>query len=189
MIKLRIVLGITGASGSIYAYTLIRLLHSQGISVDVILTDMGEKVIQYECDITKKEIEKYANIYDNHDLFADIASGSCLNDGMVIVPCSMNSLGSLANGLGDTLITRCASVMLKEKRPLVALIRETPLNILQIKNMLSLAEAGAIVMPATPSFYNHPKEIWELVRSIDLRIMDVLGIHTNIGKRWNGYDK
>ncbi len=181
---MKVILGITGASGSIYGYTLLCLLQQKKVDVSVILTSMGERVLAYECGITRDEIAAKATLYADDDLFAPIASGSCLYDAMVVAPCSMNTLGQIAGGQSGTLLTRCASVALKEKRPLITLFRETPLNTIQINNMLRLAQAGAIIMPACPGFYKKPERISDLVGGIAYRILDQLGIPAKEAKRW-----
>lgn len=181
---MQIMVGITGASGSIYGYTLVRVLSGLGIDTSVIFTDMGKKVMEYECGISGEDIGEYARVYENHDLFAAPASGSCQSDGMVIIPCSMNTLGSIANGLGDTLLPRAAGVTLKEGRKLIAVVRETPLSIIHLENLLKLARAGAVVMPASPGFYHKPENIWELVEGMINRILDQLGIEQKKIKRW-----
>lgn len=181
---MKIILGITGASGAIYGYTLLRLLHAKGVQTDLILTAMGEKVLQYECGISRQDLAGYATLYENNNLFAPIASGSCLCDGMVVAPCSMNTLGLMANGLGGTLLTRCAAVTLKEQRPLVLLTRETPLNTIQIENMLRAARAGAVVMPASPGFYQKPQHMSELIAGVVFRVLDKLNIPAEEASRW-----
>lgn len=181
---MKIVVGITGASGSIYAYTLIRALHQLNIETYVIATEMAKKVMKFECGITMNEIKAYAEVLDNGNLFASVASGSFKTDGMVILPCSMNSLGAIANGVGDTLLSRTASVMLKEKRRLVVVPRETPLHLIHLENMTRLARAGADIMPASPGFYHHPTEIWELVNFVIARILDALNIDHRLMARW-----
>ena len=127
---MKVVVGITGASGSIYGYSLIRLLHKKGVELAIVMTKMGERVLEYECGLTRDEIEKYGTVYENDDLFAPIASGSYKIDAMVVVPCSMNSLGQIANGMGDTLLARSASVALKEGKKLILVIRETPYSMI-----------------------------------------------------------
>ena len=181
---MKVVVGITGASGSIYGYSLIRLLHKKGIELAIILTKMGEKVMNYECGITRDEIKKYGTIYDNDDLFAPIASGSYQVDATVISPCSMNSLGQIANGMGDTLLARSASVALKEGKKLIVVVRETPYSVIAMENMLRLGKAGGTIMPASPGFYHKPTQIWELVESIAYRILDQLGIEAKEAVRW-----
>ncbi|OYD09107.1 UbiX family flavin prenyltransferase [Paludifilum halophilum] len=181
---MRIVVGITGASGSIYAYTLIRALQELGVETYVIATKMGEKVMQFECGITMEELKPYATLMDNRNLFASVASGSFLTDGMVIAPCSMNTLGAIANGVGDTLLSRTASVVMKEQRKLVLVTRETPLHLIHLENMTEVAKAGAVIMPAAPGFYHRPKEIWELVNFMVARILDAFRIDHQLLARW-----
>lgn len=181
---MKIIVGLTGASGAVYGYSMIRTLHELGVQACVIATGMGEKVMKYECGIDMDEIRKYAPVYDNRDLFAPPASGSFRHDGMAIIPCSMNTLGAIANGVGDTLMSRAASVALKEKRRLVIVPRETPLHLIHLENMTRLARAGADIMPASPGFYNHPKEIWELVQFMTARVLDAFGVEHQLIKRW-----
>jgi flavin prenyltransferase len=181
---MRIVVAITGASGSIYGYSLIRNLHQLGIETFIIATGAGENVMKYECGFDMQELAQYGTVLPNFDLFAPVASGSFKTDGMVIVPCSMNTLGAIANGMGDTLLNRAASVVLKERRRLVIVPRETPLHLIHLENMLRLARAGAEIMPASPGFYNHPTEIWELVNFMNARVLDVFGIEHQLMKRW-----
>jgi 4-hydroxy-3-polyprenylbenzoate decarboxylase len=181
---MRITVGITGASGAIYGYTFVRVLSGLGIETSVIFTAMGEKVMDYECGVKKEEFSRYATVYENDDLFAAPASGSWRSDGMVIIPCSMNSLGSIANGLGDSLLARTASVTLKEGKKLVAVVRETPYGIIHLENMLKLARAGACILPASPGFYHRPAHIWELVEGLINRVLDQFGIEQENMKRW-----
>jgi flavin prenyltransferase len=183
---MKIVVGITGASGSIYAYSLLVTLNRLLIETDIIVSDMGQKVMQYECGITSEELSKLGVIYDDKKLFSPVASGSYKYDGMVIVPCSMNSLGAIANGLGNTLLLRSASVVLKERRKLITVVRETPLSLIHIENMAKVIKAGGCVMPASPGFYTKPTEIWQLVENMVCRILDQLGIENNFGGRWQG---
>ena len=181
---MKIIVGLTGASGSIYGYTLIRTLHELGIDTSIIATEMGARVMEYECGVEMGELARYAQVFDNRDLFAPVASGSYKTDGMVIIPCSMNTLGAIACGVGDTLLSRAASVVLKEKRRLIIVPRETPLTLIHLENMTRVARAGADIMPASPGFYHHPQEIWELVFFMIARVLDALGIEHQLTKRW-----
>lgn len=181
---MRLIVGITGASGSLYAYSLVRALHELQVETFLISTDMGEKVMQYECGISLSDLKPYATILSNHNLFASVASGSVKTNGMVIIPCSMNTLGAIANGVGDTLISRAASVVLKEHRKLVIVPRETPLNLIQLENMVKVARAGASIMPASPGFYHRPKEIWEITNFMVARVLDAFDIEHNLITRW-----
>lgn len=181
---MKIIVGITGASGSLYGYTLIRALYQLGIETHVIATEMGEKVMQFECGISMNEIKNYATVHSNRNLFASVASGSFKTNGMVIVPSSMNTLGAIANGVGDTLLSRAASVVLKENRKFIIVPREAPFHLIHLRNMTTLAEAGACIMPASPGFYHRPTEIWELINFMVARILDMLDIDHELLERW-----
>lgn len=183
---MKIVVGITGASGSLYACSLLQVLQSLRVDVTIVLSEMGRRVMEYECGATAQELSRFGEVCDNADLFSPIASGSCKYDGMVVVPCSMNTLGAMACGLGDTLLLRAASVALKERRKLVAVVRETPYSLVHIENMAQFTRAGGVVLPASPGFYNRPTEIWQLTESISCRILDTLGIENDLGNRWKG---
>ncbi len=167
-----------------YAYTLIRALHQLEIETHLIATEMGEKVMQFECGVKMDELKEYATIHSNQNLFAAVASGSFKTDGMVIVPCSMNTLGAIANGVGDTLLSRAASVVLKENRKFIIVPREAPFNLIHLRNMTLLAESGACIMPASPGFYHKPTEIWELANFMVARILDMLDIDHELLERW-----
>ncbi|MFD1040264.1 UbiX family flavin prenyltransferase [Virgibacillus byunsanensis] len=182
--KMRIIVGITGASGSLYGYTLVRTLHQLGIETHLIATEMGVKVMQFECGVKVDDLSEYAIIHHNQNLFAAVSSGSFKTDGMVIVPCSMNSLGAIANGVGDNLLSRAASVVMKERRNLVIVPREAPFHVIHLKNMTTLAEAGVSILPASPGFYHKPTEIWELVTFMVARILDELDIEHELMERW-----
>ena len=186
--RMRILVGITGASGSVYACALIQALRSLSVDVTAVVSEMGARVLAYECGVTLEELSRMADVSDNGDLFAPAASGSFPCGGMVIVPCSMHTLGAVANGLGDTLLLRAAMVTLKERRPLVAVVRETPYSLIHVENMASLIRAGGCVMPASPGFYTRPTEIWQLVQGLTGRILDQLHIPHNLAPRWNGGD-
>lgn len=181
---MKVIIGLTGASGSLYGYTLIRTLHQKGIDLSIVMTGMGRKVLEYECGIDPEELRQYGSVYQNDDLFAPIASGSCLADAMVVAPCSMNTLGGIANGMGDNLLIRSAAVTLKENRRLILLVRETPYSIVALENMLRLARAGGTIMPASPGFYNRPGCIGELIAGIVYRILDQLGVDAQEAVRW-----
>jgi flavin prenyltransferase len=177
-----IILGITGASGSLYALRLLRHLHDLGQTVHVVASDSGMQVLKFEgCAALLEEADK---VYANSNLFAPIASGSFLHAGMVVLPCSMASLGKMAQGIGDNLLTRSADVCLKEKRKLVVVPREMPMHTIHLRNQMLLSEAGAIILPASPSFYHHPKSIEDLVDTVLARILDHLGFEHTISGRW-----
>lgn len=180
------VVGVTGASGSVYAYSLLRTLVSLDWLVEGIATPMGERVFAYECGMPVDHAEAKVHWQANDDLFSPLASGSFRTDGMVVIPCSMNTLGSMAQGSGDSLLLRAAQVTLKERRPLVVVPREMPYNIIQLENMLRLARAGAAILPASPGFYHRPEKIEDLVNHVVGRVLDQLGIEHTLYRRWNG---
>lgn len=181
--KKHIVIAITGASGSIYAKRLIeRLKNIENISVSIILSDEGEKVAKYE--LGKSFIEGIPfKIYDNNDFFAPLASGSSVADALIVVPCTAGTLGKIASGIADNLICRAADVVLKERKRLILVLRESPYNLIHIKNMEKVTMAGGIICPATPSFYSKPKDINNLVDTIVYRILDLCEIQSD-GFRW-----
>ncbi|HHO56590.1 MAG TPA: UbiX family flavin prenyltransferase [Trueperaceae bacterium] len=184
----KLIVGVSGASGTIYALNLLNKLAKLNIQIDLVISTGAKEVIAHEL---KKEInlEKLASrVYDNKNLGAAIASGSYLARGMVIAPCSSSSLAKIAHGISDNLLTRAASVCLKENRPLILLIREAPYSRPMLKNMLEAKEAGAIIMPASPSFYNNPENIDDLISSVTERILDLLKIKNKSAKRWRDHD-
>lgn len=177
------VIGVTGASGAIYADRLLSHLKDLGQEVHLVLTDMGKKVCGYEGfpDIAKRA----DRVHDNKDFFAPIASGSYLHQGMAILPCSMGTLGKIAHGIGDSLLTRAADVCLKERRRLVIVPRETPMSALHFRNQQDLAEYGCSIIPANPSFYHRPATIEDLVDTVLARVLDHLGLENHaVGRRW-----
>ena len=182
---MKILLGITGASGSIYGIRLFEELVKLGDEVHLIVSEDAKKIIKHETNYTFDKIKKKASFYyKNSDMFASPSSGSFRLDAMVIVPCSMKTLSAIANGYCDTLISRAASCFLKEERKLVLVIRETPLDLPAIKNILSPKQAGATILPAMPGFYYKPKKIEELVDYIVSKILDQLRIDNSLFKRW-----
>jgi len=184
-LKRNIVLAITGASGSIYAYKILERLHEIQAPVEeiaVIFSDTGRSVWESEIGSEFHE-EGSAKEYDNNSYYAPFASGSSQYDTMIICPSSMGTTGRIANGTSDDLIARTADVMLKERRRLIIVPRETPYSLIHIENMKKLTLAGAIICPATPSFYSNPKTIDDLVLTVVNRIIDLAGFDNN-GFRW-----
>ncbi len=172
----KIVIGIGGSSGSIYAKRLLEKLHHLGYKEVAIVMSVNAKV-NWEIEISSlDEFSLPYKIYDNKDFNAPFASGSAMYDTMVVVPSSMSLLGRIANGVSDDLLGRAADVMLKERRKLVIVPREAPYNLIHLRNMTQLTEAGAIICPASPSFYSKPKSIDELVDTIVDRVLDLMGI-------------
>lgn len=181
----KIVIGFSGASGIIYGIRLLEILHSINIQTYLIISEWAKKNIEIETDKSLEYVKSLSSVnYDNFKLDASVSSGSFLHDGMVIVPCSMKSLSSIANGYDDTLISRAASVTLKESRKLIIVPRETPLSRIHLENMIKLQEAGAIILPAMPGFYHKPSTIDEIVDHLVGKILDQLKIEHDLFKRW-----
>lgn len=181
----KIVIGFSGASGIIYGIRLLEILHSTNIQTYLIISEWAKKNIEIETDKTLEYVKSLSSVnYDNFRLDASVSSGSFLHDGMVIVPCSMKSLSSIANGYDDTLISRAASVTLKESRKLIIVPRETPLSRIHLENMVKLQEAGAIILPAMPGFYHKPSTIEEIIDHLVGKILDQLNIKHDLFKRW-----
>ena len=184
---MHLIVAITGCSGVIYGVRLLEACRKLGIETDLIVSQAAEKLLELELGKTIKDIRKLATRnYSQDDLAAPLASGSVKTDGMVIAPCSMKTLGAIASGIADNLITRAADVTLKEGRPLVLVPRETPLNLIHLENMVRLKLAGATILPAMPGFYHKPKEISELIDFIVGKILDVLGVEHKLYRRWQG---
>jgi 4-hydroxy-3-polyprenylbenzoate decarboxylase len=193
----RIIMGITGASGVIYAQSLLEDLLALDLEVHLIVSQAARLVMREELGIHFERgrftVEEFlgkqigaerVKLYDDGDLAAGPASGTFRSRGMVICPCSMKTLATLACGTGSTLITRAADACLKERRRLVLVPRETPLNLIHLRAMVSVTEAGAIVLPASPGFYHRPKTIDELVRHVVLKTLDALGLEHHLPYRW-----
>jgi len=194
-----ILVAITGASGSLYGLRLTSELLRAGCRVSLLLSEPGRQVLNYEAglgwsaDAAERQAQMRAHFatalvdgLDNFDLFAAVASGSNPPDAMVICPCSMGSAGRIAAGLSETLLERAADVMLKERRPLLLVPRETPLSVIHLENLLRLARAGAIVIPAMPAFYHAPRSLDDLVAFVVGKVLDQLGIGHELFRRWHG---
>jgi flavin prenyltransferase len=181
----KLIIGITGGSCSIYAVALLKILKDLGIETHVIVSRIGEYNLNHECEVSLDEIESLSSfLYRNDDMAARIASGSFKTDGMIIVPCSMSTVGAVANGLSQNLIHRAADVVLKEGRKLVVVFRESPLSRIHLENLLKLSTAGATVMPAAPGFYNNPEDLSDIVGFMVTRILDQLQIEVDLMNRW-----
>jgi 4-hydroxy-3-polyprenylbenzoate decarboxylase len=184
---MRLVVAITGGSGVIYAIKTLEVLQSLKIETHLIISRWGERNIYIETNKTLDYVKSLATTYYNNDnMAAATSSGSFRYDGMLIVPCSMKTLSSVANGYEDNLISRSAGVCIKESRRLVIVPRETPLSKIHLENMIKLVETGAIVLPAMPGFYHKPKSIDDLITHIVGKILDQFGIEHNIFRRWGG---
>lgn len=187
----KIVIGITGASGSIYSVRLVEELLKKGIFVHIICTDNGKKVMKFETnlDIDKwiKDLEEKYNhvkLEDINNLFSGVASGSFKFDAMIILPCSMGTLAEISNGLSKNLLCRAADVALKENRKLIIVPRETPLNAIHLENMLKLSKLGVSILPAMPGFYHKPESMADLINFVVGKILDSLSIENNLFTKW-----
>lgn len=187
----RYVVGITGASGSIYGIRLIEELIEKNNEVYLVITGNGRKVLEYEVEINFEEWFENTNkgkeklkLCDIEDMFASIASGSFKTDGMVIVPCSMGTLSKISSGAADNLLTRAADVMIKEKRKLILIPRETPLSSIHLQNMLFLSNLNVMIIPPMPAFYQKPKTIEDIVNITVGRILTSLDVDSDLNHEW-----
>ena len=182
---MKILVSIGGASGSIYGIRTFEELIKTGIETYLVVSSGGKKILKHETGVTVRELAKKATVcYDNDDLFAGPASGSFELDGMIVAPCSMKTLSAVATGYGDTLTSRAASCCLKEDRKLVLVVRETPLDLPSLRNMVTACESGAVVLPAMPGFYHKPRKIDELVNFIVGKVFDQFAIPHSLFSRW-----
>jgi 4-hydroxy-3-polyprenylbenzoate decarboxylase len=184
---LRLVVAITGASGVIYGVRMLEALSKLKVETHLVMSEWGIRNIKIETDMTEGYVKSLATEYHKDDnMAASISSGSFLTDGMAIVPCSMKTLASIANAFDDSLISRAASVCIKEQRRLVMVPREAPLSKIHLENMIKLASAGAIILPAMPGFYHRPKTMDDLINHIVGKVLDQFGIEHSMFKRWVG---
>ncbi|MGZ5130914.1 MAG: UbiX family flavin prenyltransferase [Caldimonas sp.] len=183
----RVVVGITGATGAVYALRLLDRLRETGRETHLVATPAGVLNVHHELGLDRQALEaRAAFAYNPADIGAAIASGSFQVDAMVVAPCSMKSLAAIANGFSDNLLTRAADVALKERRRLVLMVRETPFNLAHLRNMTAATEMGAIVFPPLPAFYHRPESIAELVDDSVERVLALLGIEAAAPKSWSG---
>jgi 4-hydroxy-3-polyprenylbenzoate decarboxylase len=183
---LRIVVGISGSSAPIYGIRLLEILRSMGSTeVHLVLTQAAEKTIALETEWTPEAVRKLAHFaYHESELDAPIASGSFSTSGMIIAPCSIQTLGQIAHSISGNLLTRAADVHLKERRPLILMVRETPLHLGHLRNMVQAAENGAIILPPVPAFYHQPKTIDDLILHSIGKALDLLSIPHDLFRRW-----
>ena len=183
----RVVVGVTGATGAIYAVRLLERLRRAGSETHLVATPAGLLNVHHELGLDRKSLEALADVsYHPADVGAAIASGSFAAHAMVVAPCSMKSLAAIAHGLSDNLLTRAADVTLKERRRLVLMVRETPFNLAHLRNMTAATEMGAIVFPPLPAFYHRPATIDELVDDSVERVLALLGVEAATPKSWQG---
>ncbi|WEG11051.1 non-oxidative hydroxyarylic acid decarboxylases subunit B [Pullulanibacillus sp. KACC 23026] len=184
---MKLIVGITGATGAIIGIRILEMLKDAGVETHLILSQWATATVQLETPYLANEVKQMADFsYAYNDQAARISSGSYHVDGMIVAPCSMKSLASIRIGLADNLLTRAADVMLKERKKLVLLTRETPFNNIHLENMLELSRMGAIIMPPMLTFYNQPNTIDDLVNHIAYRTLDQFGIRLPNAKRWAG---
>ncbi|MDO8305080.1 UbiX family flavin prenyltransferase [Herminiimonas sp.] len=183
----RLIIAITGATGVVYATRLLQALRAQQVETHLLISEAGVLNLHQELDMSRKDVEALADVVHNvRDVGAAIASGSFQSDGMIVTPCSMKTLAAIAHGLSDNLITRAADVVLKERRRLVLMVRETPFNLAHLRNMTAVTEMGGIIFPPLPGFYHRPASIAEMVDHTVGRVLDLFDISHDMTPRWNG---
>ena len=183
----RLIVGISGASGTIYGVRLLELLRKAEVETHLVMSRSAEMTLAYETDIKPKDVRALASVhYAVTDVGAAISSGSFPTMGMIIAPCSIRTMSEIASGVTASLLSRAADVVLKEKRRLVLAIRETPLHVGHLRSMTVLAEIGAVIAPIVPAFYNRPRSVDDIVNHTCGRLLDLFGIDTGIVKRWKG---
>ena len=184
---MRIIVGMTGATGSIYGVRLLERLREAGVETHLIISRWGARTLIHETPFSREHVESLATIsYAPGDMGAAISSGSFRTDGMIIAPCSAKTLAAIAHGYGDNLIHRAADVVLKERRKLVLAVREAPMSDIHLENMLKLSRMGAVILPPLPAFYNHPRTIDDLVDQSVARMLDQFGLEVSGVERWAG---
>jgi 4-hydroxy-3-polyprenylbenzoate decarboxylase len=184
----RLVIAMTGASGAVYGVRLLeQLRETPGVETHLMISDAAALNLHHELDLKRKEIEALADVVHSvRDIGACVASGSFHSDGMVIAPCSMKTLASVAHGMCDNLITRAADVMLKERRRLVLMVRETPFNLAHLRNMTAVTEMGGIIFPPLPALYQRPRTVAEMVDHTVGRVLDLFSIEQSLAPQWQG---
>ncbi len=184
----RIIVAITGATGVVYGIRILQTLRRLGnVESHLLVSNAGWLTLQHELQLTKPTVHPLADvIYAVRDVGAAIASGSFATDGMIVAPCSMKTLASIAHGFSDNLITRAADVTLKERRRLVLLVRETPFNLVHLRNMTAITEMGGIIFPPLPAFYSQPESIDEMVDHTVGRVLDLFGLDSRLTPTWSG---
>ena len=183
----RLIVGITGATGTIFGVRILQMLHGSGVETHLVVSKWAARTLTHETPHSLKYVQSLAT--QNYGIGAQgaaISSGSFVTLGMVIAPCSMRTLAAIAHGLGDNLIHRAADVILKERRKLVLVVRESPLNEIHLENMLKLARMGVVILPPVPAFYNNPQNLDDMINHIAMRVIDQFDIHLDVMNRWDG---
>jgi len=185
---MRLIIGISGSTGAIYGVRLLEVLHQlPGMEIHLVMSEGAKTTISYETEYRLEEVMEWAHtVHDPRNVGASIASGTFLTSGMIVAPCSMKTLSSIANSYNDNLLTRAADVCLKERRRLVLLVRETPLHLGHLRLMTAVTECGGIILPPVPGFYQKPKTLLDLVDHSLGKALDLFGIEHHLYPRWNG---
>jgi 4-hydroxy-3-polyprenylbenzoate decarboxylase len=186
MVK-RLIVGITGATGAIYGVRLLDALNQAEVETHLVLSNWGARTIEHETGLTLPALQERATVvHGTGNMAATISSGSFRTDGMIVAPCSMRTVAAIAHGNGDNLVLRAADVVLKERRRLVLVPRETPLSEIHLENLLKLARIGVTVLPPMPAFYNKPETLDDIVNHTVARVLDQFGIDAAFARRWDG---
>src|SRR6185312_13605207 len=183
----RLIVGITGATGTIFGVRLLQMLHGSGVETHLVVSKWAARTLAHETPYSLNEVQSLATqSYGIGAQGAAISSGSFVTMGMVVAPCSMRTLAAIAHGIGDNLIHRAADVILQERRKLVLVVRESPFNEIHLETMLKLARLGVVILPPVPAFYNHPQSLDDMVNHITMRVIDQFDIHLDVMNRWDG---
>jgi len=183
----RLIVAITGATGSIFGVRLLQVLKGSDVETHLVISRWGARTLVHETPYTIEEVRRLAShSYAEGDQGASLSSGSFVTMGMVVLPCSMKTLSAIAHGHGEDLVHRAADVVLKERRRLVLAVREAPFNTIHLENMLKLSRMGVVISPPVPAFYNHPKTLDDVVNHTVNRILDLFDVHLDVAERWNG---
>ncbi|HYK19867.1 MAG TPA: UbiX family flavin prenyltransferase [Pyrinomonadaceae bacterium] len=183
----RLIVGITGATGTVFGVRILQMLHGSGVETHLVVSKWGARTLAHETQYSLDYVQSLAT--QNYGIGAQgaaISSGSFVTMGMVIAPCSMRTLAAIAHGLGDNLIHRAADVILKERRKLVLVVRESPFNEIHLENMLKLARMGVVILPPVPAFYNNPQSLDDMINHVTMRVIDQFDIHLDVMNRWDG---
>jgi flavin prenyltransferase len=184
----RLIVGMTGSTGAVFGIRLLEALKHADVESHLVISKWAQRTIEHETRYTVEQVRSLATVvHSQGDMGASISSGSFITEGMVVIPCSMRTLAGIANGYGEHLVHRAADVILKERRKLVLVARETPLSQVHLENMLKLARMGVVMLPPMPAFYNHPQTVDDLVDHIVARVLDQFGIAAPFAKRWDGH--
>lgn len=187
---MRIVVGISGASGAIYGVRTLEVLRRIGVETHLVLSETAGQTIEYETDYSLDQVLAMATqVYPVHDVAASISSGSFKTDGMIVAPCSIKTLSGLANSYNDNLLTRAADVTLKERRKLVLVVRETPLHLGHLRLMTGATEMGAVILPPMPAFYHRPQSVDDIIDQTIGKVLDQFGLDAALFSRWSGLER